>query len=275
MKKYLIVIVLIFCTSSVQAATYRQWVPQATAQCGDGTYTDSTDRSTCSRNGGVKRWLGRPVKPGSASSSPGTSQSVQSEFIQRQRRAIEMQELWAAYRQYQAAEATLRRPSPQEMARAQRLSNALLQQQYAARRAAALAQTTFSGKCTGVFDGDTITVQNGGQPVRVRLYGIDCPEIQQPFGARAKQFTAGLTLGRLVTISGRGVDSSGRVLGWASVGKRNVNSELVKNGLAWWYRASAPGEKSLAQLQQSAILANRGLWSSPSVQAPWVFRAQR
>ncbi len=196
MKKCLIAIVLIVCTSSAHAAIYQRWVPQATAQCGDGTYTDSTDRSTCSRNGGVKRWLGRPVKPNSASSAPGTYQSVQSEFIQRQRRAIETQELWAAYRQYQAAEAILRRPSPAEMARAQRLSNAILQQQYAARRAAALAQTTFSGKCTSVSDGDTITVQNDGQPIRVRLYGIDCPEIQQPFGARAKQFTSGLTLGR-------------------------------------------------------------------------------
>jgi endonuclease YncB( thermonuclease family) len=200
---------------------------------------------------------------------------VQTEFIQRQRREMELRDLWAAYRQSQAAEAALRRPSPAEMARAARQSNALIQQEYAARRAATLAQTTFTGKCISVSDGDTITVQNGGQPVRVRLYGIDSPEIRQDFGTRARQFTAGLTLGRSVSVSGRGVDRSGRILGWVSVGKRNVNSELVKNGLAWWYRASAPTEQGLARLQQGAILANRGLWSSPSVQAPWIFRGER
>jgi endonuclease YncB( thermonuclease family) len=200
---------------------------------------------------------------------------VQTEFIERKRREMELRDLWDAYRQSQVAEAALRRPSPEEMARAGRQSNALIQQEYAARRAAALAQTNFTGKCIGVSDGDNIIVLNGGQRVRVRLYGIDCPEAGQPFGTNAKQFTAGLTLGRIVSVSGKGVDSSGRVLGWVRVGKRDVNSELVKNGLAWWYRASAPTERSFARLQQGAILANRGLWSSPSVQAPWEFRRQQ
>jgi micrococcal nuclease len=273
MKKFFMATTLIICISSAQARTYRNWVPQATAQCGDGTFTDSIDRATCSRNGGIKRWLGRSSSSGPSSS--GLYGSVQAEFVQRQRRAMELRELWAAQRQFQAADAALRRPSPAEIARAARLSNAMLQQEYAARRIAPLAQTTFRGKCIGVFDGDNITVLNSGQRVRVRLYGIDCPESRQAFGTNAKQFTAGLTLGKTVTVSGKGMDRSGRVLGWVAVGKRNVNSELVKNGLAWWYRALAPRERGLAQLQQRAILANRGLWSSPSVQAPWVFRGQR
>jgi endonuclease YncB( thermonuclease family) len=156
-----------------------------------------------------------------------------------------------------------------------RQSQAMLQQAYITRRTAALAQTTFAARCTSVRDGDNITVLHEGQSVRVRLYGIDCPETQQPFGTQARQLTAGMTLGKLVIISGQGVDSAGRVLGWVFAGKRSVNQELVRNGLAWWYRASAPKEQELAQLQQGAILANRGLWSSPSVQAPWVFRQQQ
>ena len=34
---------------------------------------------------------------------------------------------------------------------------------------------------------------------QVRLNGIDCPERGQPFGSRAKQFTADLAFGKTVT----------------------------------------------------------------------------
>jgi len=37
----------------------------------------------------------------------------------------------------------------------------------------------------GVTDGDTISVMREGQAVKVRLAGIDCPEIGQPYGKRA------------------------------------------------------------------------------------------
>ena len=44
------------------------------------------------------------------------------------------------------------------------------------------ASETFTGKLVGVSDGDTISVIRGGQAVKVRLHGIDCPEKKQPFG---------------------------------------------------------------------------------------------
>jgi len=47
---------------------------------------------------------------------------------------------------------------------------------------------TFTGKVAGVSDGDTISVMRGGKAVKVRLYGIDCPEKKQPYGTKARQF---------------------------------------------------------------------------------------
>ena len=112
------------------ARIYQRWVPQATAQCGDGTFTDSTDRTTCSRNGGVRQWLGGSSRSRSSSATPsatlGPYRPVQTEFIERQRRAMELRDLWAAYRHYQTADSALRRPSPSEMARAARLSSACM-----------------------------------------------------------------------------------------------------------------------------------------------------
>ena len=48
----------------------------------------------------------------------------------------------------------------------------------------------WQGQCINVADGDTITVLTAeNQQVKIRLYGIDCPESGQDFGNRAKQFT--------------------------------------------------------------------------------------
>src|SRR5271157_2734981 len=54
------------------------------------------------------------------------------------------------------------------------------------------AVADFAGKVVGVSDGDTITVLRDRTQVRIRLYGVDCPETGQDFGSRAKQFTSEL-----------------------------------------------------------------------------------
>jgi hypothetical protein len=51
------------------------------------------------------------------------------------------------------------------------------------------AADEFSGKVIGVHDGDTITVLRDRTPVKIRLFGIDCPETGQDFGSRAKIVT--------------------------------------------------------------------------------------
>ncbi len=62
-----------------------------------------------------------------------------------------------------------------------------------------LSAQTFSGKCVGVSDGDTIKVLRSGQEAKIRLEGIDCPESGHPFSAKAKKFTSSLVFGKNVT----------------------------------------------------------------------------
>jgi len=52
----------------------------------------------------------------------------------------------------------------------------------------------------GVSDGDTIKVMRAHEQVKVRLYGIDCPEKGQPFSSKAKQFTSEMAFGKIVEI---------------------------------------------------------------------------
>jgi endonuclease YncB( thermonuclease family) len=60
---------------------------------------------------------------------------------------------------------------------------------------------TFSGKCVGVTDGDTIKVLRDGREAKIRLEGIDCPETGEPFSAKAKKFTSSLVFGKTVAVS--------------------------------------------------------------------------
>ena len=66
---------------------------------------------------------------------------------------------------------------------------------------AAKQSGTFTGKVVAVLDGDTIEVMHGGRAEKVRLNGIDCPEKDQAFGSRAKQFTSDLAFGQKVTVA--------------------------------------------------------------------------
>ena len=52
----------------------------------------------------------------------------------------------------------------------------------------------------GVNDGDTISVMHAGKPAKIRIEGIDCPELGQEFGTRAKQFTSQLVFGKEVQV---------------------------------------------------------------------------
>ena len=66
------------------------------------------------------------------------------------------------------------------------------------------------GMVVGVTDGNTITVMNCGKAEVIRLFGIDCPEKDQDFGTRAKQFTADMVLRKIVEVVPIGETSYGR-----------------------------------------------------------------
>jgi hypothetical protein len=55
---------------------------------------------------------------------------------------------------------------------------------------------------------------------------------------------------------------------------RSLNHELVRAGLAWWYRTYAPADDVLARLEHEAKTAGRGLWAQPDPTPPWEWRAR-
>ena len=133
----------------------------------------------------------------------------------------------------------------------------------------------FSGRVAGVLDGDTIEVLREGKPVRVRLHGIDCPERRQAFGTVARKFTSERAFGKTVTVLVRDRDRYGRTVGEVLLpDDGNLNHELLRAGLAWWYRRFAEDPR-LEQAEAEARQAGRGLWSDPRPVAPWDYRREQ
>lgn len=122
------------------------------------------------------------------------------------------------------------------------------------------------------IDGDTIEVRLGGEREDVRYIGIDTPETVKPgtpvqcFGPRAHRFNARLVAHRRVRLV-FGVerrDVYGRLLAYVYLGRRFVNAELARRGLA--RTLTIPPNDRFAgrfgRLQHAAARAGRGLWGA-------------
>jgi len=120
-----------------------------------------------------------------------------------------------------------------------------------------------------VQSGDSVRLSNGE---RVRLFGVDAPELTQPYGKEAREWLARRVEGMKVKLETQGRDTFGRQLVVLVVNHRRINQELVGAGLAWWDSQEFPGEVDLERLQREAQQEKRGLWADPSPVPPWEFR---
>jgi len=132
----------------------------------------------------------------------------------------------------------------------------------------------WSGRVCRVADGDTISVLHEGRAVKIRLYGIDCPEKHQAFGQKAKTFTSQMAFGKVVEVQPVTRDRYGRTVAWVHVGGRCLNEEILRAGYAWHFKRFS-GDPHLAELEGQARAARAGLWGDPSPVAPWEFRKGR
>jgi len=124
-----------------------------------------------------------------------------------------------------------------------------------------------------VHDGDTVNcVDHDKVQCKVRLVGIDAPEIGQPFGTVSRDRLRALVLRKSVTIQDAGKDRYGRTLGTLEIDGQDVNRQMVRDGLAWHYTRYSD-DAGLAAAEREARAAGRGLWRDPQPVPPWEWRA--
>ena len=64
-----------------------------------------------------------------------------------------------------------------------------------------VSAATLTGRVVSVHDGDTITVLDADRvQQKVRLQGIDAPELGQAFGSRSKQHLSGMVYNHQATV---------------------------------------------------------------------------
>ena len=124
-----------------------------------------------------------------------------------------------------------------------------------------------------ITDGDTIKISNN----RIRLYGIDAPERNQPFGNVSRKQLESMVAGKQVLVRAIKLDRYGRVLGNVWVQPRDcprcgktlyVNHAQILAGMAWWYEYYAEDQSAgdrgrFASAQQEARARKWGLWADP------------
>lgn len=145
--------------------------------------------------------------------------------------------------------------------------------------AAPAAARTLTGHCVSVHDGDTLTVMAGDRKEKIRLLGIDAPEIgQPPWGFASRDFVRGLALDKDVRVETdvQPRDKYGRLLGYVYVGKTFVNLEAVKAGHAvlLTYAPNVRYVELFTGAQTEARGKGLGLWNpkAPLTQTPYQFR---
>jgi endonuclease YncB( thermonuclease family) len=136
------------------------------------------------------------------------------------------------------------------------------------------ALAELSGRVIAVHEGDMLTLVDHGRKVRVRLDGIDAPELAQRFGWAALRSLAVLCRGKDATVAERGKDEQGHVLGTVTCDKVDAGAEQVKRGLAWVFRTYLPLGSPLYELETNARLMQRGLWRDKEPLPPWEWRKQ-
>ncbi|MDP1928628.1 MAG: thermonuclease family protein [Thiobacillus sp.] len=143
---------------------------------------------------------------------------------------------------------------------------------------------TMSGIVFVVIDGDTVlfkpdspykTDAHGAASrafLKIRLANIDAPEKDQPYGEVATRELSALLLNQRVDVNTVAVDAYGRTIAQIQAGDVQVNTELVRRGLAWAsaYRRNAEMKAAQRDAQQAA----RGLWRESAPVPPWVWRRE-
>jgi len=180
-----------------------------------------------------------------------------------------------------------------------------------------LQADTITGRVVRVIDGDTVLLRGAGlgiPPLRVRLAGIDAPELRQPYGPEAKRALEKMVLDAIVVVDWTKRDRYRRILGWVRVvphetshradrqpstpqqsapdtlqqsaahtlqgtalrgaAPSTINHLLLASGHAW-HAVRYSRDPDLACAQAAAARDRRGLWATLNRLPPWDFRRNR
>ena len=132
------------------------------------------------------------------------------------------------------------------------------------------------GKVIEVNSGDVITISNLNRPVRVKLLGVDAPEMDQTFGDVSKKHLADLVFDKSVLVEYSGISADSSLTGRVLLNDADIGAQMIRDGAAWFdvnnvSRLSVPDREIYQQSEVAARIERRGLWQAEHPTAPWEF----
>ena len=142
----------------------------------------------------------------------------------------------------------------------------------------ACAGRIVEGVVRAVYDGDTVLlVTREESRLKVRLYGIDAPETAkpgQPFADISKRTLMFKIMGRRVNAEIMDSDQYHRAVAILRYNGRDINRDMVAEGMAWAYRQylHVPYATAYIDAEELAHARRKGLWRESNPLPPWEFR---
>ena len=137
------------------------------------------------------------------------------------------------------------------------------------------AGNVLNGKVTSVIDGNTFEmIADDNELYKIMLFGIDCPELGQEFGEKAKKSLEKMILDKKVNVNIQGKDRWGNRLGIVLIeGTIDPRYDLLEAGLAW--TAERDPIQELEVIMEKAREKGKGLWKEQDPTPPWIYRRQQ
>jgi micrococcal nuclease len=124
-------------------------------------------------------------------------------------------------------------------------------------------------KLSHCHDGDTCTFFEDKKSFKVRISGIDAPEVDQESGKQSRNFLRDLMKRGDYKLDCDGRSYDRRTCSIA-VGNLDVGHEMIRNGWAWEFSKFSKGKYTQAQIL--AKKENLGLWKQKSPISPHCYR---
>lgn len=127
---------------------------------------------------------------------------------------------------------------------------------------------------TKVVDGDTFVYKKNGKNIKVRLIGINTPELHHPFkgeeffGKETKEFTKNKIYNKKVYLEKdeEDLDKYGRELRYVWIDDKMLNDGLLREGFAetMTIKPNNKYEQNFKESLKKAKIERKGMWKSPN-----------
>ena len=133
------------------------------------------------------------------------------------------------------------------------------------------------GRIIYILDGDSFVSEIGGSEFKIRLWGIDCPEYNQPGGEDAKMFLSSLVMRKKVFLTLKDIDKYGRLVVIAENIDGVLNEQLVSHGHAWVYGYYCREQvcRRWQKLEEAAREKRLGVWKNDTPVPPWMWKRKK